>query len=121
MMIHLEMLYQLFINRNLQKKPAIIYGDGKQQKMFFLYDDDVIYCLIKLTLDKKINKEIVNIGPDEETVLQLIKVAKMVANETGFNGNPPIYVGKNKRGKIGATCNADKSRKDYWTIKLKQV
>jgi UDP-glucose 4-epimerase len=27
----------IFINRNLQNKPCIIYRDGEQKKMFFIY------------------------------------------------------------------------------------
>ena len=98
----------IFINRNLQNKPAIIYGDGNQKRCFS-YIDDVIYCLEKLALDKKINKEIINIGPDEEEVT-INKIAEMVANETGFNGKA-IYVSDRPKEVKFATCNADKSRK----------
>ena len=72
----------IFINRNLQNKPSIIYGDGNQIRCFS-YIDDVIYCLEKLALDKKINKEIVNIGPDEE-MITINEIAKIVSNVTGF-------------------------------------
>ena len=60
----------IFINRNLQNKPAIIYGNG-DQKRCFSYIDDVIFCLEKLALDKNINKEIINIGPDERILLDI--------------------------------------------------
>jgi len=36
----------IFINRNLQGEPSIIYGDGMQQRCFS-YIDDVIFCLEK--------------------------------------------------------------------------
>jgi len=98
----------IFINRNLQNKPAIIYGDGNQKRCFS-YIDDVIYCLEKLALDKKINKEIINIGPDEEEVT-INEIAEMVANKTGFNGKP-IYVSDRPKEVKSATCNANKSRK----------
>lgn len=98
----------IFINRNLQKKPSIIYGDGKQERCFS-YIDDVIYCLEKLALDKNINKEIINIGPDEETVT-INEIAKMVANETGFNGDPIHVLDRPQEVKF-ATCSANKSRK----------
>jgi len=98
----------IFINRNLQNKPAIIYGDGNQKRCFS-YIDDVIYCLEKLALDKKINKEIINIGPDEEEVT-INEIAEMVANKTGFNGKP-IYVFDRPKEVKFATCNANKSRK----------
>ena len=98
----------IFINRNLQSKPAIIYGDGLQKRCFS-YIDDVIFCLEKLALDKKINKQIINIGPDEETVT-VLDLAKLVANETRFNGDP-IFVKERPREVKIATCSADKARK----------
>tara|TARA_B100000902_G_scaffold393698_1_gene448456 strand:- start:107 stop:1111 length:1005 start_codon:yes stop_codon:yes gene_type:complete len=98
----------IFINRNLQNKPSIIYGDGKQVRSFS-FIDDVIYCLEKLALDKNINKEIINIGPDEE-MTTINDIAKMVANETGFNGEPEYVLDRPQEVKF-ATCSADKSRK----------
>ncbi len=98
----------IFINRNLQNKPAIIYGDG-EQKRCFSYIDDTIYCLEKMALDKNINKEIINIGPDEEDIT-IVELAKMVANETGFNGKALHVPDRPKEVKF-ATCSANKSRK----------
>ena len=68
-----------------------------------------IFCLIKLGLDKKITKEIVNVGPDEETV-SIKEVANLVANEVGFNGNPKFIPERPKEVKL-ASCSADKARK----------
>ena len=96
------------INRNLQGKSSIIYGNG-EQKRCFSYIDDVVYCLIKLGLDKKIKKEIINVGPDEETVT-IKEVANLVANEVGFNGNPEFIDERPKEVKF-ATCSADKAKK----------
>ncbi len=98
----------IFINRNLQGKSSIIYGNG-EQKRCFSYIDDVIYCLIKLGLDKKIKKEIINVGPDEETVT-IKEVANLVANEVGFNGSPEFIDERPKEVKF-ATCSADKAKK----------
>ena len=98
----------IFINRNLQNKPAIIYGDGKQKRCFS-YIDDAIYCLEKMALDKNINKEIINIGPDEEDVT-ISELAEMVANEIGFNGKPLHLLDRPKEVRF-ATCSANKSRK----------
>ena len=111
----------IFINRNLQKKPSIIYGDGKQVRCFS-YIDDVIFCLEKLALDKNINKEIINIGPDEE-MATINDIAKMVANETGYNGDPVHVLDRPQEVKF-ATCSANKSRRllDYKTqTKLKDA
>ena len=98
----------IFINRNLQNKPALIYGDGKQKRCFS-YIDDTIYCLEKMALDKNINKEIINVGPDEEDVT-INELAEMVANEIGFNGKPLHLSDRPKEVKF-ATCSANKSRK----------
>ena len=98
----------IFINRNLQNKPAIIYGDGKQKRCFS-YIDDAIYCLEKMALDKNINKEIINIGPDEEDVT-ISELAEMVANEIGFNGKP-LHLSDRPKEVRFATCSANKSRK----------
>jgi UDP-glucose 4-epimerase len=98
----------IFINRNLQGKSSIIYGNG-EQKRCFSYIDDVIYCLIKLGLDKKIKKEIINVGPDEETVT-IKEVANLVANEVGFNGSPEFIDERPKEVKF-ATCSADKAKR----------
>ena len=98
----------IFINRNLQNKPSIIYGDGNQKRCFS-YIDDVIFCLEKLALDKKISKEIINIGPDEETI-SLNELAKIIANETGYNGKP-VYVSGRPQEVLEASCSSDKARK----------
>ncbi len=98
----------IFINRNLQNKPSIIYGDGKQRRCFS-YIDDVIFCLEKLALNKSINKETINIGPDEETI-SLTELSKLVANEMRFNGDP-IYVDPRPKEVKEASCSSDKARK----------
>ena len=96
-----------FIHRKRQNKSSIIYGDGNQKRCFS-YIDDVIYCLEKLALDKKISKEIINIGPDEETIT-INDLARLVANETGYNGQPIYVPGRPKEGKE-ASCSSDKAR-----------
>ena len=98
----------IFINRNLQNKPCIIYGDG-EQKRCFSYIDDVIFCLEKLALDDSINKEIINIGPDEETVT-LNELAKLVNNEIRFNGES-VHVRARPKEVKEASCSSDKARK----------
>ncbi|MDA7806744.1 NAD-dependent epimerase/dehydratase family protein [Candidatus Pelagibacter sp.] len=98
----------IFINRNLQGEPSIIYGDGMQQRCFS-YIDDVIFCLEKLALDSNISKETINIGPDEETTT-ILELSKLVANETGYNGKPIFVKDRPKEVKF-ASCSSDKARK----------
>jgi len=98
----------IFINRNLQNKPSIIYGDGRQERCFS-YIDDVVFCLEKLALDKKIKNEIFNVGPDENPIT-VNELASIVSNHTGYNSDPIHVEDRPQEVKI-ATCSADKAKK----------
>ena len=73
-------------------------------------------------LDQKdLNKQIINIGPDEEFVT-INKVAEICSNITGVN-LPPIYRPDRPREVKHATCSADNARKllNYkTTVSLKE-
>ena len=92
----------------LQGKAPIIYGDG-EQKRCFSYIDDCIKCLIPMLDQKNLNKQIINIGPDEEFVT-INKIAEICSNVTGVNLEP-IYKEDRPREVKYATCSADKARK----------
>tara|TARA_B100000029_G_C17570786_1_gene956509 strand:+ start:449 stop:1450 length:1002 start_codon:yes stop_codon:yes gene_type:complete len=98
----------IMLNRMLQNLPPIIYGDG-EQKRCFSYIDDCLSCLIPMLDQKDLNKQIINIGPDEEFVT-INKVAEICANITGVNLNP-IHKKDRPREVKHATCSADKARK----------
>ena len=98
----------IMINRMLQKKAPIIYGDG-EQKRCFSYIDDCITCLVPMLDQKNLNKEIINIGPDEEFVT-INKVSEICSNITGSNLDP-IHKNDRPREVKHATCSADKARK----------
>ena len=109
----------IMMNRMLQGKAPIIYGDG-EQKRCFSYIDDCLSCLLPMLDRKDLNKQIVNIGPDEEFVT-INKIAELCSNITGIN-LPPIYKPGRPREVKHATCSADKARKllDYkTTVSLK--
>jgi len=97
----------IIINRNLQGKPAIVYGDGEQMRCFS-YIDDCIFCLEKLALDTNIVGEIINIGPDENpvTINQLVDI---IATETGYCGISQHMSDRPSEVKY-ATCSADNAR-----------
>ena len=76
----------IMINRMMQGKAPIIYGDGKQTRCFS-YIDDCLSCLIPMLDQKDLNKQIINIGPDEEFVT-INKIAEICANLTGVNLKP---------------------------------
>jgi UDP-glucose 4-epimerase len=104
----------IMINRNLQGKPAIIYGDGMQTRCFS-YIADCVDCLERMSLDSAIVNEIINIGPDEGTIT-IKELASLVANETGIN-TAPIHMDDRPREVKHAMCSADKARQllDYET------
>jgi UDP-glucose 4-epimerase len=97
----------IMINRNLQGKPAIIYGDGLQTRCFS-YVDDCIQCLEKLALDPTIVSQIINIGPDEGTIT-VKDMAALVATECGYNGEV-IHMPDRPREVKHASCSADRAR-----------
>jgi len=98
----------IMINRILQNKPPIIYGDG-EQKRCFSYIDDCIGCLIPMLDQQNLNKQIINIGPDEEFVT-INKVSDICSNVTGSNLKP-IYKKDRPREVKHASCSANKARK----------
>jgi len=98
----------IMINRMLQKKSPIIYGDG-EQKRCFSYIDDCLSCLLPMLDQKNLDKQIINIGPDEEFVT-INKVSEICSNITGSNLKP-IYRKDRPREVKHASCSADKARK----------
>jgi len=98
----------IMINRMLQGKAPIIYGDGKQKRCFS-YIDDCLSCMIPMLDQKNLNREIINIGPDEEFVT-INKVAEICSNLTGVNLEP-IFKKDRPREVKHALCSSDKARK----------
>ncbi len=97
----------IMINRMLQGKAPIIYGDGNQTRCFS-YIDDCLSCLIPMLDQKNLNKQTINIGPDEEFVT-INKIAEMCSNITGMNLQP-IYKKDRPQEVKHAVCSADKAR-----------
>ena len=98
----------IMLNRMLLGKAPIIFGDGKQKRCFS-YVEDCIYCLEKIISSKSTNKQIINIGPDEEFVT-INKIAEICSNITGSNLSP-IHTNERPAEVKFATCSADKARK----------
>ncbi len=97
----------IMINRVLQGKPPIIYGDGSQMRCFS-FVQDCVYCLEKLALDPSIKNDTFNIGPDEEFVT-IKHLAELVCQELKFEGQP-IYMPDRPKEIKYATCDATKAR-----------
>jgi len=98
----------IMINMMLQKRSPIIYGDG-QQKRTFSDIDDCLYCLDKLLTDSNVVSQVVNIGPDEESI-SINELYSLLSNKLKFNLKPQYTKERPNEVKI-ATCSSDKARK----------
>ena len=97
----------IMINRMLQGKQPIIYGDGLQSRCFS-FVQDCISCLEKAaTLDVVVG-ETINIGPDEEFVT-IKDLAYKIADLLDFKIDPIYITGRPREVKY-ATCSSDKAR-----------
>lgn len=106
----------IMINRCLQGKPPIIYGDGEQERCFS-HVSDALDCLVKMADSPAALGETINIGPDENFV-SINKLAEMVMRHTGFKGEP-THVPPRPQEVKHAYCSSDKARRllDYQTTK----
>lgn len=97
----------IFINRMLQGKQPVIYGDGTQKRCFS-YVRDAIRPLRKMAESDAVTGEIVNIGPDEEFVT-INELAELIADILDFELDP-IYLAERPQEVKLANCSADKAR-----------
>lgn len=97
----------IMINRVLQNKPPVIYGDGTQMRCFS-FVQDCVYCLEKLALDPNIKNDTFNIGPDEEFIT-IKHLAEVIMTELNYKGEPLYLPDRPKEIKY-ATCDATKAR-----------
>src|SRR3982751_464027 len=79
----------IMVNRMLQGKQPIIYGDGKQTRTFS-FVQDCVDPLIKMGTLPGLSGEVINIGPDKGTV-SINELAKVIAELISFDLDP-IYV-----------------------------
>ena len=97
----------IIINQMLRDRSPLVYGDGEQTRGFSPIKD-VLGLFEDLLFAEKTNREIINIGPDEETITinQLIgKLNKMMGKDL-----QPTYV-KVRPGEVKeAVCSSDKAR-----------
>ena len=104
----------IMINRLLQGKAPIIYGDGNQRRCFS-FIQDVVHPIITACLNPDINGLTINIGPDEEFIT-INELARKLSNLFKYSGKPIYLPGRPQEVK-DANCSADLARKllDYQT------
>jgi UDP-glucose 4-epimerase len=97
----------IMINRMLQGKQPIIYGDGNQMRCFSFMQDVTDPLMIACETDV-VNGKIINIGPDEEFIT-INDLAKKISNILNFDLNPIYMPGRPQEVKH-ANCSADLAR-----------
>jgi UDP-glucose 4-epimerase len=97
----------IMINRMLQGKQPIIYGDGEQQRCFS-FINDVVDPLVRSCFDSAASKKVINVGPDEESVT-INQLAGILAELLSFKLEPIYFPDRPQEVKI-ATCSADLAR-----------
>jgi UDP-glucose 4-epimerase len=95
------------INRMLQGKQPIVYGDGKQQRCFSFYQDVADPILVAAENDIA-NGKVINIGPDEEFI-SINELASIIADILAFDLDIIYMPGRPQEVK-DATCSADLAR-----------
>jgi len=98
----------IFINRMLQGKQPIIYGDGEQRRCFSFIKDCTV-PLGKMAVQDNVVGETINIGPDEEFVT-INNLAEIIARLLEFDLKP-IYVPVRPQEIKEAFCSAGKARR----------
>jgi UDP-glucose 4-epimerase len=98
----------IMISRMLRGEQPVIYGDGSQLRCFS-FVDDVLSCLERMGTEASAVGEVINVGPDEETV-SILGLAEEIAAILSFPLDP-IFVPARPLEVGFATCSADKARR----------
>ncbi|MFC1648312.1 NAD-dependent epimerase/dehydratase family protein [Nanoarchaeota archaeon] len=100
----------IFINRMLQGKQPVIYGDGNQMRCFS-FVQDCVQCLDKMAFQNDVVGHTINIGPDEEeNFVTINKLAETIAEIMDFKLKPIFHDDRPQEVRL-AHCSADKARK----------
>jgi UDP-glucose 4-epimerase len=97
----------IMINRMLQGKQPIIYGDGSQMRCFSDIRD-VVDPLLKVVTTDVADGEVINVGPDS-TFITINELAKAIADLLDFSLDPIYLADRPSEVKL-ANCSADKAR-----------
>ena len=98
----------IMINLMLNGRQPYIYGSGEQRRCFS-FINDVVDPLMKMGFQANLSGQIINIGPDDQTV-SINELAFTIGKILDFEVEP-IYVPDRPREVKVATCSAVKARK----------
>ena len=97
----------IFINRILQEKPLIIYGNGSQMRCFS-HISDCITPLVDMATHRGAVGQVINIGPDSGTV-SIKSLAEIICFKMGVPFAPLYLPDRPQEVKL-AMCSADRAR-----------
>lgn len=97
----------IMINRMLQGKQPIIYGNGSQMRCFSDIQD-VVDPIAKIVETDVADGEVINLGPDQNFIT-INELASRIANLLEFDLSP-IYLPDRPKEVRFANCSADKAR-----------
>lgn len=98
----------IMINRMLQGKQPIIYGDGSQMRCFS-FMQDVVDPLMVACETNIADGMVINVGPDEEFIT-INELAEKIAKILNFKLDP-IYMPGRPQEVQNANCSAELARK----------
>ena len=98
----------IFMNRLLQDKELIVYGDG-EQKRCFTYIDDVLPIIEKMIFSDEARSQKVNVGPNDEFI-SLNALAERIEALAGHTGTRTYL--ESRPGEVRlANCSHHKASK----------
>jgi UDP-glucose 4-epimerase len=97
----------IIVNRILQGKQPIIYGDGNQKRCFSFWKDVSAAILLACESDVS-NGQVINVGPDTEFIT-INELASKIGKLMNFKIEP-IYLPDRPLEVRLATCSAEKAR-----------
>jgi len=101
----------IMINRTLQGKPIIIYGDGEQKRSFSSVNDCIAAVYKIMISDRDIAKEVYNIGPDDNEI-SIKQLAYKIGHFCNKYPNLQHFPDRPREVK-NAFCSSDKIRKEF--------
>jgi UDP-glucose 4-epimerase len=101
----------IMINRVLQGKPIIIYGDGEQKRSFSDVYDCIEAVYKMMSTDRDISKQVFNIGPDDNEV-SIKQLAYKVGHFAEIYPSLNHYPDRPREVK-NAFCSSDKIRREF--------
>ncbi len=98
----------IMINRMLQNKPPIIYGDGEQRRCFSPVDD-ILQIVPGLLFSENAKNQIINVGPDDKFI-SINQLVEIINSELGTSFEP-IYLNPRPNEVMEANCSSDKAKR----------